>query len=112
MGGLAATAILHVAVTIRPLRWLHRRQQEAVTTTTRPHHERHPTPPHPVQREERAPVSPEVRRRRWTIGLSVGGAFLGVYILGLVWFANALEADMQGTLQLAPVVQDTAHRAD
>lgn len=66
----------------------------------------------PVQREERAPVSPEVRRRRWTIGLSVGGAFLGVYILGLVWFANALQADMQGTLQLAPVVQDTAHRAD
>jgi len=67
---------------------------------------------HIVQREERAPLSPEIRRRRWTIGLSVGGAFLGVYVLGLVWFANALQADMQGTLQLAPVVQDTAHRAD
>lgn len=66
----------------------------------------------PAQRQERAAPSPEVRRRRWTIGLSVGGAFLGVYILGLVWFANALRADMQGTLQLAPVVQDTAHRAD
>jgi hypothetical protein len=52
------------------------------------------------------------RRRRWAIGLSVAGAFLGLYVLGLVWFAHALQDDMQATLQLAPAVQDTAHRAD
>ncbi|GAB3735389.1 hypothetical protein GCM10028862_19130 [Luteimonas pelagia] len=57
-----------------------------------------------------APHAP--RRRRWAIGLSVAGAFLGLYVLGLVWFAHALQDDMQATLQLAPAVQDTAHRAE
>jgi type VI protein secretion system component VasF len=63
----------------------------------------------------RAPAhaaAPHSKRRRWAIGLSIGGAFLGLYVLGLVWFAHALQDDMQATLQRAPAVQDTAHRAE
>jgi len=59
-----------------------------------------------------APTGMSVRRRRWTIGLTVTSIFLGLYVLGLVWFAGELRADMQSSLQFAPAVQDTAHRSD
>lgn len=50
------------------------------------------------------------RRRRRAILATVGAAFLGLYVLGVSWFANELQSDMQRNLQLAPAVQDVAHR--
>lgn len=50
------------------------------------------------------------RHRRRAIIATVGATFLGLYVLGVSWFANELQADMQRNLQLAPAVQDVAHR--
>lgn len=50
------------------------------------------------------------RRRRRAIFATVGAGFLGLYVLGVTWFANELQADMQRNLQLAPAVQDVEHR--
>lgn len=50
------------------------------------------------------------RRRRRAIIVSAGATFLGLYVLGVGWFANELQTDMQRNLQLAPAVQDVAHR--
>ena len=54
-------------------------------------------------------ATPARRRRRAIIGIG-GAAFLGLYVLGVGWFANELQTDMQRNLQLAPAVQDVAHR--
>lgn len=50
------------------------------------------------------------KRRRRAIIATAGAAFLGLYVLGVSWFANQLQSDMQRNLQLAPAVQDVAHR--
>ena len=50
------------------------------------------------------------RRRRRAILASIAAAFLGIYVLGVSWFANQLQSDMQRNLQLAPAVEDVAHR--
>lgn len=50
------------------------------------------------------------RRRRRAIIATAGVAFLGLYVLGISWFANELQSDMQRNLQLDPAVQDVAHR--
>lgn len=50
------------------------------------------------------------RRRRRTILAAVGATFLGLYVLGVSWFANELGTDMQRSLQIAPAVQDVEHR--
>ena len=71
-----------------------------------------PHAPGPGGLHQDAPTGMSVRRRRWTIGLLVTSIFLGLYVLGLVWFAGELRADMQSSLQFAPAVQDTAHRSD
>ena len=41
---------------------------------------------------------------------AIGAGFLGLYVMGVTWFANELQTDMQRNLQLAPAVQDVAHR--
>ena len=51
-----------------------------------------------------------VRRRRRAIIGTVAAAFLGAYVLGVSWFASELTTDMERNLQLAPAVQDVAHR--
>lgn len=50
------------------------------------------------------------KRRRRVILAAVGATFLGLYVLGVSWFANELGTDMQRSLQVAPAVQDVAHR--
>lgn len=50
------------------------------------------------------------RRRRRAIIAAIGAGFLGLYVLGVTWFANELQSDMQRNLQFAPAVQDVAHR--
>ena len=50
------------------------------------------------------------RRRRKAIIAAIGAGFLGLYVMGVTWFANELQSDMQRNLQLAPAVQDVAHR--
>ena len=62
---------------------------------------------HPATREDDAT---HARRRRRTIIASVGAAFLGVYVLGVSWFANELQTEMQRNLQGAPAVVDIEHR--
>ena len=50
------------------------------------------------------------RRHRRGADDRAAAAFLGIYVLGVGWFANELTSDMQRNLQLAPAVQDVAHR--
>ena len=50
------------------------------------------------------------KRRRRAILAAVGATFLGLYVLGISWFANELGTDMQRSLQVAPAAQDVAHR--
>ncbi|HET8819850.1 MAG TPA: hypothetical protein VFM73_09950 [Xanthomonadaceae bacterium] len=50
------------------------------------------------------------RWRRRAIVATIGAGFLGLYVLGVTWFANELQTDMQRNLQLAPAVQDVEHR--
>ena len=50
------------------------------------------------------------RWRRKAIIAAIGAGFLGLYVMGVTWFANELQSDMQRNLQLAPAVQDVAHR--
>lgn len=73
----------------------------AVSAGTRMH-ARHPA----GHRDATVPA----RRRRRAILATVGATFLGLYVLGISWFANELQSDMQRNLQLAPAVQDVAHR--
>ena len=63
--------------------------------------------PHPAARDDHAT---HARRRRRTIIASVAAAFLGAYVLGVSWFANQLQADMQRNLQGAPAIEDVQHR--
>ena len=59
------------------------------------------------------PASDNATHARWrrrAIIAAVGAGFLGLYVLGVTWFANELQTDMQRNLQLAPAVQDVAHR--
>lgn len=72
----------------------------ATATHARPHARPHAT-------NEQAT---HARRRRRSIVAAVGAGFLGLYVLGVSWFANELGADMQRNLQLAPAVEDVAHR--
>lgn len=62
--------------------------------------------PHPAARDD----ATHARRRRRTIIASVGAAFLGAYVLGVTWFANELQTEMQRNLQGAPAVEDVQHR--
>lgn len=50
------------------------------------------------------------KHRRRTIFAAVGAALLGLYVLGVSWFANELGSEMQRNLQIAPAVQDVEHR--
>ena len=50
------------------------------------------------------------RRRRRTVLGAAAATFLGLYVLGVSWFANSLQADMERSLQVAPAIQDVAHR--
>ena len=54
-----------------------------------------------------APRSHEAqpKHRRRAIFATVAATFLGLY-----WIANELGTDMQRSLQIAPAVQDVAHR--
>jgi len=53
---------------------------------------------------------PQGKPRRRTVALAVGAAFLGLYVLGVAWFADSLNEDMARSFQLAPAVADTQHR--
>ena len=62
---------------------------------------------HPSARSDRS-HNPKHRRR--AIFAAVGATFLGLYVVGVSWFANELGSEMQRSLQIAPAVQDVAHR--
>lgn len=49
-------------------------------------------------------------RRRRTIVVSVLLGLLGVYLLGVAWFADTLSEDMARSFQVAPAVADVEHR--
>lgn len=61
-------------------------------------------------------VQPQVpgrqRPRRWRIAVVAGVALLAVYGAVLVWFSTRLGDEIQASMQQAPVVEDTRHRAD
>lgn len=65
---------------------------------------------HVRHRAEHHDGAARARRRRRAIIATVGATFLGLYVLGISWFANELQADMQRNLQLAPAIQDVQHR--
>ena len=65
----------------------------------------HAHPRHDTRRH----ASPDRRRRRTVVAL-VGAAFLGIYVLGITWFAETLNDDMARSFQLAPAVADVEHR--
>lgn len=48
--------------------------------------------------------------RRRAIFATVAATLLGLYVLGVSWFANELGSEMQRSLQVAPAVQDVEHR--
>ena len=50
------------------------------------------------------------KHRRRAVFATVAATFLGLYVLGVSWIANELGTDMQRSLQIAPAVQDVAHR--
>lgn len=62
--------------------------------------------PHPARRNG----SPHPKHRRRAIFAVVAATFLGLYVLGVSWFANELGSEMQRNLQIAPAVQDVEHR--
>ena len=68
------------------------------------------TTPHARHTAVRHDDATHARRRRRTIIATVCAAFLGLYVLGVGWFANELGTDMQRSLQIAPAVQDVEHR--
>lgn len=65
---------------------------------------------HPRHTTARHDDAIAARRRRRAIVATVCTTLLGLYVLGVSWFANELGTDMQRTLQVAPAVQDVAHR--
>lgn len=52
------------------------------------------------------------RPRRWPIAVAAGAVLLVAYGAVLVWFSTRLGDEIQSSLQQAPVVEDTRHRAD
>ena len=62
--------------------------------------------PHAAPRSHEA----QPKHRRRAIFATVAATFLGLYVLGVSWIANELGTDMQRSLQIAPAVQDVAHR--
>ena len=58
----------------------------------------------------RADKTGHPKHRRRAIFAAVGATFLGLYVLGVSWFANELGSEMQRSLQIAPAVQDVEHR--
>lgn len=63
-----------------------------------------------VRHAARSDASHYQKHRRRAIFATIGATFLGLYVLGVSWIANELGTDMQRSLQLAPAVQDVAHR--
>lgn len=49
-------------------------------------------------------------RRRKTMAASVLAGLLGLYVMGVAWFAETLSEDMQRSFQAAPAVADVEHR--
>jgi hypothetical protein len=52
------------------------------------------------------------RRNRWLAIGSILVAGLLFYVAGLNWFANRLAADISDSIQPAPALEDSMHRAD
>lgn len=61
-------------------------------------------------RIDRHPSSLEFspRMRRWTLGVALAVALLGLYSIGVTWFAQQLQADMQESYQIAPILSDSS----
>ena len=57
-----------------------------------------------------ADQSHQQKPRRRAILAAVAATFLGLYVLGVSWFANELGSEMERSLQIAPAVQDIEHR--
>jgi uncharacterized RDD family membrane protein YckC len=66
--------------------------------------------PHPMRTVPPSQPAPHPRRRRWPVALAVVAMMLAAYAVGLGWFAQRLQADLDKTLHTAPVVEDSQHR--
>ncbi len=63
-----------------------------------------------VRNPARLDRSHQPKHRRRAILGAVAATFLGLYVLGVSWFANELGSEMERSLQVAPAVQDVEHR--
>ena len=52
------------------------------------------------------------RLRRWLIGLAVLGVLLAGWVAALLWFTGQVADGVESSINLAPAVEDTHHRAD
>lgn len=52
------------------------------------------------------------RWRRWLIGLAVLGVLLAAWVTALLWFTGQVADGVESSINPAPAVQDTRHRAD
>lgn len=55
---------------------------------------------------------PRPRPRRWPIAVAAGAVLLAAYGSALLWFSTRLGDEIQGSMQQAPVVEDTRHSAE
>ncbi|MGO1541431.1 MAG: hypothetical protein ACTHZI_01460 [Luteimonas sp.] len=52
------------------------------------------------------------RWRRWLIGLVVLGVLLATWAVALLWFTGQVADGVESSINLAPAVEETHHRAD
>ena len=60
------------------------------------------------QAEER----PAGSKRRWLVWLAVLVVLLAAWAVALLWFTGQVTDGVEQTLNFAPAVEDTRHRAD